>query len=388
MIDGEAGSLLDDAPCGIVAFTDDGTVVAANPALAALLHVECTALVGHALERILTLPSRIFYQTHLFPLLTLHGRADELYLTLCAANGSSLPVLANAVRHERDGHAINTLAMLPMRLRREFEDQLLAARRAAETANRAKSSFLSVMSHELRTPLNSIIGFSRLVQRRAADRLTPDLTNYLERVEANGTHLLSLINGVLDISRIESGKVETVIAPVDVAAVARDVVAALEGQPRSADVALEVDITDEPAIALVDEAKLRQVLINLVGNAIKFTRQGAVTVTVSRNADGSARSVAVRDTGIGIPGSRLHAIFEPFEQGERATTRLFGGTGLGLPIARSLCHMFEAELTVDSAPGSGSCFTVTLGTPSPTPEPPDLLPAYPTATTPAATYAP
>ena len=375
MTDARAASLLDDAPCALVAFADDGTVVAANRALTSLLHVESAAVVGQPLEQLLTLPSRIFYQTHLFPLLTLHGRADELYLTLRAADGSSLPVLANAVRREQDGAATSTLAMLPMRLRREFEDQLLAARRAAEAANRAKSAFLSVMSHELRTPLNSIIGFSRLVHRRAADRLGPDLSNYLERVEANGAHLLSVVNGVLDLSRIEAGKVETVIAPADVGALVRDVVASLEGQSRPAQVALVVDVPAGPALAMVDETKLRQVLINLVGNAIKFTSHGSVTATVSCNTDGSARSIAVRDTGIGIPPHRLHAIFEPFEQGERSTSRRYGGTGLGLPIARSLCHMFEAELTVDSVRGAGSCFTVTLGTPRPTCISPDHLSA-------------
>ncbi len=231
----------------------------------------------------------------------------------------------------------------------------------AERANRAKSEFLARMSHELRTPLNSVIGFTQQVLKLRGADLSPRERLMLERALANGQHLLALINDILDLARIEAGKVEFERAPVDTGALVQEVVAALEGQPRPPAVTLRAVVPAGVPPVELDGARLRQVLINLVGNALKFTRTGGVTAELEVDAAGRAVAIAVHDTGIGIPPDRLEAIFQAFEQGDAFTTRQYGGTGLGLAICRQLCDGMGASLTVESRPGAGSVFRVVFG---------------------------
>jgi signal transduction histidine kinase len=238
---------------------------------------------------------------------------------------------------------------------------LAEARDRAERASRAKSEFLARMSHELRTPLNSVIGFTNQVLKVRGPDLAPREVLMLQRALANGRHLLALINDILDLARVEAGKVEFRVEPVDVAALVVDVVGALEGQPRAPGVALRATVpAGLPAVA-ADADRLRQVLVNLVGNAIKFTPAGAVTVGVEVGGDGAPRAIVVRDTGIGIPVERQAAVFQAFEQADAFTTRQYGGTGLGLAISRQLCAGMGAALELESAPGRGSTFRIVFG---------------------------
>ncbi|MCC6929127.1 MAG: PAS domain S-box protein [Gemmatimonadaceae bacterium] len=234
------------------------------------------------------------------------------------------------------------------------------ARDAADEANRAKSDFLARMSHELRTPLNAIIGFTRLMARSRDTFLPEREREFLSRVEANGSRLLALVNDILDLAKVEAGRVDVQRAPTDICTLVTETVAQCEGYPRRPEVVLRTDVPSAPATLVTDGAKLRQVLVNLISNALKFTERGEVVVRVVTNAAQRPLLVEVHDTGCGIPPHRLGAIFEAFEQADATTGRDYGGTGLGLSISRALCLAIGARLSVESAPGEGSTFRVVL----------------------------
>jgi len=244
------------------------------------------------------------------------------------------------------------------------ERALREAKEAAETASRTKSRFLANMSHELRTPLNSIIGFANVLLKRRDAAITASEVSYLERIRANGVHLLSLINEVLDLSKVEAGHAQLALAPLALDELVRDAIAGFEGQLRERDVELRAELPSPMAPLVTDGAKLLQVLNNLIGNALKFTEQGSVTVRVA--VDERTRAplrLEVVDTGIGIPIERRAAIFEPFEQADSSTSRRYGGTGLGLSISRALCHSMGYRLELaEPATGTGSIFRVVLAT--------------------------
>jgi PAS domain S-box-containing protein len=244
---------------------------------------------------------------------------------------------------------------------RELESHLRAAKESAEAASRAKSDFLARMSHELRTPLNSIIGFANVLLQNTDSRLHDTELLYLDRIRVNGTHLLQLIGDILDLSKIEAGRMQLDVRQVDVSAIVREAVAQFDTPNRSRTVELCVHTPPEPVLIMADARKVMQIMLNLIANALKFTEAGTVTVTV-HHAPGSTRpaEIEIRDTGIGIPADRQSAIFEPFEQADSSIGRRFGGTGLGLPISKSLCELMGATLTVESTPGMGSTFRVTF----------------------------
>ena len=264
--------------------------------------------------------------------------------------------------------------------------ELRASRDVAEAANRAKSSFLATMSHELRTPLNSVIGFANILLRNKEQRFGEKDLQFLSRIKENGTQLLHLINDVLDVSKIEAGRMEVRPVPTDLASLIHETVAHLEPQARERGVALEAEVPPALAPAQVDPTRFRQVLINLIGNALKFTEKGSVRVVVAADAQGRPSRVDVIDTGIGIPPDRLAAVFEAFTQADATTERRFGGTGLGLTISRALLKLMGADLAVTSTVGVGSTFSVILPAPA-LPATPEAVAQAITAHAPAARHA-
>jgi PAS domain S-box-containing protein len=244
--------------------------------------------------------------------------------------------------------------------RRGAEEALRAAKEAAEGASRTKSDFLARMSHELRTPLNSVIGFANILLKNRAGNLTEQDRAYLDRILENGKQLLLLINDILDLSKIEAGKIAIETERVDLRELVSATVRQWDGQLPEG-LAMRSSVPDRIAPVTTDGARLRQILTNLIGNAVKFTERGEVHVSVelARNSTRPAR-IRVRDTGIGIPRERLDAIFEAFEQADSSTARRFGGTGLGLPISRALCELLGYRLDVRSEVGVGTEFTIEL----------------------------
>lgn len=238
-----------------------------------------------------------------------------------------------------------------------LQDALVEARDRAEEAARAKSEFLANMSHELRTPLTSVIGFSGLLQ--ASEALGPMERRYADRIGTASEALLSVINDILDYSKLGAGAVEMDPQPIDVAAWARGAVEMIDGQCQKKGLSLTLVVAPEVPPRLVgDEGRLRQVLLNFLSNACKFTAEGVVSVAISAEAaDAGARlRVAVTDSGIGIAPDKIDVLFDRFTQADQSTTRTYGGTGLGLAISRRLIELMGGEVGVESQPGQGSTF--------------------------------
>jgi signal transduction histidine kinase len=239
--------------------------------------------------------------------------------------------------------------------RREAENQRL------EAASHNKSQFLADMSHELRTPLNAIIGLTEMMVSNAARFGTEKALEPLRRVNAAGTHLLSLINEVLDLSKIEAGKLELNPEPVNLARVIDEVIGTAGQLAEKNQNRLIVEAQDNLGAFTADPLRLKQILLNLLSNACKFTKEGDVALRVRKVADGRGWvELAVADTGIGLTAEQQAKLFQEFTQADSLTARRYGGTGLGLALSRKLARMMGGDVTVASEPGKGSVFTVRL----------------------------
>ncbi len=258
-----------------------------------------------------------------------------------------------AEMQETGGFAV--LSILTYRERYEIVREQLEVERAA---NLAKSRFLAHMSHELRTPLNAVIGFTSLLLSPSAPSDDSKRRAYLERVAANGRHLLHLINGVLDLAKIEAGRIELDLQPITANELVSETVEQVRSQAVAKDIRLETDLPELPVRLITDVVRLKQVIFNLVGNAIKFTNKGGVTVRLLEASSTEPVRLEVVDTGIGIPTDKLDSVFDAFTQAESGTSRRYQGTGLGLAISRALCGQLGYEIEVESDAGCGTLFRV------------------------------
>jgi len=240
--------------------------------------------------------------------------------------------------------------------------ELAEARDQAEEANRTKSAFLANMSHELRTPMNAIIGYSEMLTEEMQDLGQEEFIPDLKKIHTAGKHLLGLINDVLDLSKIEAGKMTVYCETIDVAAMVREVESTVLPLVKKNDNCLDVELPSDAGAMHSDLTKIRQTLFNLLSNASKFTEKGKLRLVVTRTMENGADWLrfAVSDSGIGMSPEQMGRLFKAFSQADASTTRKFGGTGLGLAISREFCQLLGGDITVESAPGEGSTFTVAL----------------------------
>jgi signal transduction histidine kinase/CHASE3 domain sensor protein len=300
------------------------------------------------------------------------GEPGEAAWTLIGRDGTRTPVDFSAGWLGGDGVAPSgdardpragggaVLVFRDVTERRKFEAELQRAKEAAEAASRAKSQFLANMSHELRTPLNAVIGYSEMIQEEAEERGLQGSVADLERIRGAGRHLLELINDVLDLSKIEAGRMELFLETFDVEWVAREVAATLTPSCKRNENRLEIEIEEGVGRMHADLTKVRQSLYNLLSNACKFTQQGCVRFSVVRETGADRLVFRVTDTGIGMTEEQIRRLYTPFTQADASTTRRFGGTGLGLAITRRFCEMMGGDLSVESEPGVGSTFILSL----------------------------
>jgi PAS domain S-box-containing protein len=336
----------------------DGEIIAVNEKFCATTGLTAAELTGSAVDKI-----GIWADADLLEFMQsvrVNGYIREREVMLRHRSGRLIPHIVSSVVAELGGESCVISVTHDVTDRKQAEAELVAAREAALAASQAKSEFLSSMSHEIRTPMNAILGMAQLLEETP---LNPDQKKYLEIMAENGDSLLELINGILDLARIESGQMSLEQAGFDLENVVEGAVATLAVRAHQKGLEMLVHVMPDVPLQLIgDRLRLRQVLLNLIGNAVKFTERGEVLLTVESDRESSVAGhlhFSVADTGIGIPKDKLEEVFSSFTQADSSTTRQYGGSGLGLAIVQRLVAMMGGRAWVESELGRGSVFHFT-----------------------------
>ncbi|QZZ19186.1 response regulator [Leptothermofonsia sichuanensis E412] len=393
-------SIFENAADGIFQTTPEGRYISANPALSKIYGYDSPEdLMAH-------LSNQIEHHLYVDPerraqfiyLMAEYGAVNNFESQVYRRDGSIIWISENArVVRDSEGNLLYYEGFVKdITERKQAAEELFKAKESAEAASRAKSQFLANMSHELRTPLNAIIGYSEMLQEDALDMGYEDIIPDLEKIHGAGKHLLGLINDILDISKIEAGKMDLYLETFHVSDVIDEVRATIQPLIEKNGNTLIIRCADDLDTMHADLTKVRQTLLNLLSNASKFTEHGTITLTVAKEriedegpeAGGRngatdspfstpAITFTVADTGIGMSQEQMAKLFQAFTQADASTTRKYGGSGLGLAISRRFCQMMGGDITVKSEPGKGSTFTVYLpvrvGNPQPETSPDSAL---------------
>jgi PAS domain S-box-containing protein len=344
-------AVIENSPAAIILLDMEANVTGWNPAAERLFGYSEAEAIGRNVDELVASTDDLHTEAVRYSHKALEEKQIHLLTRRTRKDGSLVEVEVSGLPVSVDDTYVGFIAI--------YHDvtELQRARQEAEEANQAKSTFLANMSHELRTPLNAILGFTRIVKRKGAEALPEKQIENLDKVLVSADHLLNLINTVLDIAKIEAGRMDIqpeLFDPEPVIDLAFDT-----SQPLLKEgVTLRKDIAKDLPKLHSDKDKLAQILLNLLSNAAKFTHEGEIILAVRQDAE--RLYVDVSDTGIGVSEAALKRIFEDFQQADSSTTREYGGTGLGLPISRSLARLLGGELTACSIEGEGSTFTLTL----------------------------
>jgi PAS domain S-box-containing protein len=349
-------AVVEAAVDGVIVFDEHGTVEAFNPAAEQLFGYTVDEIQGSNVRRLIP-PDLIEPYQSLAADLGGVGKPQEV--TVLHRSGDEFQVEVSLGLFRLDGRNTFTAVVRDVAERKVTEEALRRAKEAAERASRSKDEFLAGMSHELRTPLNGVIGLSSILRRGTTGRLNEKQLEYVSQIEASGRHLLSVINDVLDLAKIEAERLRPEVAPVGVASLIEQSLGMVREAAMAKQVRLEIDLPADLPPVLADARRIRQVLVNLLGNGIKFTEDGG-QVGVTTRAVGEQIAIQVWDTGVGIPADRLEDVFLPFEQVEASLDRRHEGSGLGLTLSRRLMEAQGGSISVTSTVGQGSRFECRL----------------------------
>jgi len=333
---------------------ENKTIADVNPVAAKMIGLPREKIIGNVCHK--------FVCTALenqCPIIDLHQKVDKSERILLDKDGNEIPVIKSVVSVKLKGREYLVESFYDISGRKKVEEALIEAKMAAEASDRAKSEFLTNMSHELRTPLNSIIGFSDMLLHIGEHELDQKQTRYLNNISNSGKHLLEVINDILDISKIEAGRMDLSIEETNVVEIMDEIMKNVSSLIAQKNLTFEYDVADDVTVIDTDKLKFKQILYNLIGNAIKFTMEGgSIKITAKRVLN--RIEVEVKDTGIGISRQDQNNLFEPFRQVDSALNRNYQGSGLGLAIVKKYLEMQKGSIRVKSEPDAGSAFIFEL----------------------------
>ncbi len=362
-ISGDIHDLYNKAPCGYHSLDKDGYFIAINDTELNWLGYKREEVIGKMKYQEIWDEESAKIVTENFPLFKKKGETKERRLHLRTKEGKIIPVSLNAVAiYDNNGEYLSSRStVFDVSKQEAIEGELKEAKKEADESARVKEQFLANMSHEIRTPINSVIGFTNLLQKT---NLTDDQQQFVLLIQTAGENLLSIVNDILDISKIEAGMLRIEKNPFSLRGLANSVETMFQHRAKEKNLAFSVTINEDvPDTLIGDAVRLTQVFVNLISNAIKFTQKGGILITITSPVI-SRKSVrlrfSVKDTGIGIPADKLGAVFERFEQGETETTRMYGGTGLGLSIVKNLIQLQHGKIEVFSESDKGTEFIFEL----------------------------